>query len=85
VEALRATQSVSTKDVTGLGSTKPHLDAAKTETGAAVAEPSGKVEHLRPKSAEKPFKANERVDRIGLKIAALLAIAPVADRSLSAA
>src|ERR1019366_4624438 len=37
------------------------------------------------KMAEEPSKATERVDRIGLKIAALLAAAPVADRSASAA
>ena len=85
VEAMRAAGSLSAKDAIGLGNTKPGLDAAKTEISAAIAEPSGKVEHLRPKSAEKPSKANEGVDRIGLKIAALLAAAPVADRSASAA
>jgi hypothetical protein len=84
-EAMLASQTLSTKDVTGLGNTKPRLDAAKTEVSATFAEPSGKVEHLRPQSAEKPSKATERVDRIGLEIVALLAAAPVADLSVSAA
>src|SRR5260370_1260136 len=84
VEAMRAAQSLSTEDATGLGNTKPRLDPAKTEISAGIAETSGKVE-LRPKSAAKLPKASERLDRIGLKIAALLAAAPVADRSASAA
>ncbi len=85
VEAMPAVQSLSPKDVTGLEGTKPGLDAPKTEISTPIAEVSGKVEHLPPKSAEKPSKATERVDRIGLKIAALLAAGPVADRSASAA
>ena len=85
VEAMPAVQSLSAKDVTGLGDTKPRLDAAKTEISAPIAEVSGKVEHLPPKSAEKPSTARERLDPIGDKIAALLAAAPVADRSVSAA
>jgi len=85
VEAMPAVQSLSPKDVTGLEGTKPGLDAAKTERSAPIAEVSGKVERLPPKPLEKPSKASERFDPIGHEIAALLAAAPVADRSVSAA
>jgi hypothetical protein len=84
-EDMRAAQILSTKVATGLGSTKPRLDVAKTEINAAIPDASGKVGHLRSKSAEKLPKTTERVDRIGLKIAALLAAAPVTDHSVSAA
>jgi len=85
VEAMRAAQSLSTKDVAGPGSTKPRLEAAKTESSPATADVSGKLEHLRPKSAEKPLRVSQRVDRVGLKIAALLASGPVAAHSVSPA
>jgi hypothetical protein len=81
-----ATQTLSTKDATGPGDTKPSLEAAKIEMSGALPEVSGKVERLRPKSSEKASKASERFDRIGLEIAALLATtAPAADRSIAAA
>jgi hypothetical protein len=67
VEALAAAQSLSTEDATGLGGTKPRLDGAKTEISAATPEPSGKVEHSRPKSAEMPSKVAERLDRMSSK------------------
>lgn len=85
VEALAAAQSLSTADAADLGRTKPRLDAAKTGSSAAIPEVSGKVEHSRPKPPEKPSKASERLDPIGHEIAALLAPAPVADRSTFAA
>jgi hypothetical protein len=85
VEAVHAAQTLSTKDVTGPANVKPRLDAAKTEISAEIVGPSGKIEHLHPKSADRLSKANERLDRIGLKIAALLAAAPVVDHSVSAA
>jgi hypothetical protein len=85
VAAMRGAQTLSTKDVTGLANVKPRLDAAKTEINAEIVEPWGKIEHLRPKPADRLSKANERLDRIGLKIAALLAAAPVVDHSVSAA
>jgi hypothetical protein len=85
LEAMRAAQSLSTKDVTSLGNTQPRLDAAKTEISAGIGEASGRVGRLRPKSAENAPKASERLDRIGLEIAALLAATPVGDRSMSAA
>jgi hypothetical protein len=83
VGALGAAQGLSTKDVIDLGNTNPRLNAAKIEISGPIAEGSSKV--LRPKPAEKLSKISERVDHIGLKIAALLAAAPVADRSVSAA
>jgi hypothetical protein len=85
VDVLPVAQSLSPKDVTGLGDTKPRLDAPKTEISAPIAEVSGKVERLPSKPPEKPSTARERLDPIGDKIAALLAAAPVADRSVSAA
>jgi hypothetical protein len=85
IEAMRAAQIPSTKDATGLGGTKPRLDAATIDINAAIPEASGMVEHLRSESAEKLPKTTARVDRIGLKIATLLAAAPVADRSAPAA
>ena len=81
LDALPGAQSQSTKDVTGLGGTKP----PKTEISAAIAEVSGKVEQLPPESREKPSKASERFDPIGHEITALLGAAPVANRSTSAA
>ncbi len=62
-------------------STKP----PKTEISAAIAGVPSKVEQLLPKSPEKPSKASERFDPIGHEITAVLAAAPVADRSTSAA
>ena len=85
VEAMPAVQSLSGKDATGLAGTKPRLDVAKTEITAPIAEVSAKVERLPPKPPEKPSKASERFDPIGHEIAALLAAAPVADRSKAAA
>lgn len=79
-------QTLSTKDTTGPGDTKPGLEAPKIEMSGGLTVASGKVEHLRPKSSEKASKASERFDRIGLEIAALLATAaPAADRSIAAA
>jgi len=85
VDVLPVAQSLSPKDVTGLGDTKPRLDAAKTERSAPIAEVSGEVERLPPKPPEKLSKASERFDPIGHEIAALLAAAPVANRSVSVA
>lgn len=81
-----AAQTLSTKETTGPGDTKPGLAAAKIEMSGGLPEASGKVERLRPKSSEKASKASERFDRIGLEIAALLATAAQgADRSIAAA
>lgn len=77
-------QSPGAKDAVAVGRTMSHPGPAKTEMSAAVPEVSGKVEHTR-KSAEKPAKPRDRVDRIGLEIAALLAADPSAKSSRSVA
>ena len=66
----------------GAATTKPRPVA---DIGAPTVGAPGKAERGRSKSVEKPPKAGQRVDRIGLKIAALLAAAPAADRSGSPA
>ena len=48
-----AAQTLSTKDATGPGDTKPGLEAAKIEMSGGLPEASGKAERLRPKSSEK--------------------------------
>ena len=63
---------------------KPGLDAAKDEAGPGIVEAAGKNSPLPPKPVEKLADGGERVDRIGLKIAALLAVDPVVDHSVSA-
>src|SRR5271166_2598581 len=83
VDVLPVAQSLSPKDVTGLGNTNPRSDAPKTERSAPIAEASGEVERLPPKTPEKPSKVSERFDPIGHEIAALLAAAPVADRAVA--
>jgi hypothetical protein len=85
VGAMRAAQSLSAKDATILGNTKPRLDAAKAETSVAIAELAGKVEHMQRESAAKLSQVSERFDRIEHQIAALIAAAPTADGSSSAA
>ena len=64
---------------------KPRPVADRTEIGAPTASVRDKAEHARSKSAEKLSNPGQRVDRIGLTIAALLAAAPAADRSRSPA
>jgi hypothetical protein len=82
---LQAPQMPHAQDAGGSAITKPRPAADTTEIGAPTASAPGKAEHARSKSAEKLSKAGQRVDRIGLKIAALLAAAPAADRSGSPA
>jgi hypothetical protein len=84
VEAMRAAETLSTKEAVDPGNAKPHLDAVKPEISGGIPEASGKVEHLRPKSGEAPSKAGKQLDRIGLEIATLMAAAPAADRSAHA-
>jgi hypothetical protein len=57
----------------------------KTETSAATAEVAGKVEHLQRESAAQLSQVSDRFDRIEHQIATLLAAAPVAGGSASAA
>ncbi len=80
-EPTGSVPSPGAKDAIGVGSTKPHLDPAKTN--AALAGVSGKVEPTQRKSAEKP-REKDRVDRIGLEISALLAAESAANRTRSA-
>ena len=85
VADLQAPQVHHAQDAAGSAITKPGPAADRTEIGAPTAGAPGKAEHPRSKPAEKLPKAGQRVDRIGLKIAALLAAAPAADRSGSPA
>ena len=78
----QAPQIPHTPDAGGTATTKPRPVA---DIGAPTVGAPGKAERGRSKSVEKPPKAGQRVDRIGLKIAALLAAAPAADRSGSPA
>ena len=84
VEAIRAAQSLNTKEVSAPEPAKPRLKAAKDEASASIVEAAGKTSPLPPKPVEKLADGGERVDRIGLKIAALLAVDPVVDHSVSA-
>jgi hypothetical protein len=84
-EAMRAAQSLSTGNVGPLETAKPSLEAAKNEAGPRIVEADGKTSpSLPPKPVERPANGSKRVDRIGLKIAALLAADPLVDHSASA-
>jgi hypothetical protein len=85
VADLQAPQVRHAQDVGGSAITKPGPVADRTEIGAPTAGAFGKAEHPRSKPVEKLPKAGQRVDRIGLTIAALLAAATAAERSGSAA
>ena len=85
VAELQAPQTPHAQDVGGSAITKPRPVADRTEIGAPAAGAPGRAERARSRSAEKLSKAGQRVDRIGLTIAALLAAAPAADRSGSPA
>jgi hypothetical protein len=84
VEAMRAAQSLNTAEVSAPEPAKPSLEAAKDEAGPGIVEAACKTTPLPPKPVEKLADGGERVDRIGLKIAALLAVDPVVDHSVSA-
>jgi hypothetical protein len=83
-EAMRAAQSLNAEEVSAPEPVKPGLKAAKYEASASIVEAAGKTSPLPPKPVEKLADGGERVDRIGLKIAALLAVDPVVDHSVSA-
>jgi hypothetical protein len=70
VEAMHATQSLSTKDAAALEGLNTQLNLAKTETSAAIAELAGRVEHLERESAAKLSQIYERLDRMEHQIAA---------------
>src|SRR4029077_11071333 len=82
--AQRAAQSLNTKEVSAPEPAKPSLEAAKDEASPGIVEAAGKTSRLPPKPMEKLANGSDRIDRIGLKIAALLAVDPVVDHSVSA-
>ena len=84
VEAMHAAQSLNTKEVSAPEPAKPSLEAAKDEASPGIVEAAGKTSRLPPKPMEKLANGSDRIDRIGLKIAALLAVDPVVDHSVSA-
>jgi hypothetical protein len=84
VEAMRAAQNLSTEEVSAPEPAKPGFEARKNEAGLRIVGAAGKTSRLPPKPVAKLAKGGERIDRIGLKIAALLAVDPVVDHSLSA-
>jgi hypothetical protein len=75
VEALRAAQSQSGSDATALEGLKTRLEAVNTETGASIAELTGKVENIQREPEAKLSQVIERLDRIEHQIAAPLATA----------
>jgi hypothetical protein len=77
-------QSLNTGEVRAVESAKPGLEAAKNEASPGIVEAAGKTRRLPAKPIEKLAKGVERLDRIGQKIAALLAVDPVVDHPLSA-
>jgi hypothetical protein len=84
VEAIRGAQSLNTEEVRSAETAKPGLEAAKNEAGLGIAQAEGKTSRLPAKPVGKHAKGGEGVDRIGLKIAALLAVDPVVDHLASA-
>jgi hypothetical protein len=85
VDAIRAAQSLNTEEVRVTETAKPGLEAARNEASPGIVESAGKTSRLPAKPVEKLAKGGETVDRIGLKIAALLAVESVDDHSASAA
>ena len=83
VEAMRSARSLGAKDAIALEGLKTHLDAVKTETGAAIAELAGKVEHMQRETTAKFSQVSERFDRPRHQIVAPLATASRADASAS--
>ena len=84
VEAMHAAQSRNTKEVSAPEPAKPSLEAAKDEASPGIVKVAGKTSRLPPKPMEKLANGSDRIDRMGLKIAALLAVDPVVDHSVSA-
>ena len=83
-EAIRAAQSLNTEEVSAPETAKPGLEAAKVETRPGNVEAAGKTSRLPPKPVGKLANGGERLDLIGVKIAALRAVDPVLDHSVSA-
>jgi hypothetical protein len=83
VEAKHPAQSLNTEEVRA-ETAKPGLEAAKNEASPGIVEAAGKTNRLPAKLVEKLAKGGERVDRVGLKIAAMLAADPLVDHLVSA-
>ena len=83
-EAMRAAQSLDAAEAATPETAKPPLEPAKVENRSGIVEAVGKTTPAPPKPGEKLAKASERVDQIGLKIAALLGAAPASDHSAPA-
>ena len=84
VEAMHGAQSLNTKEVSAPEPAKPSLEATKDEASRGIVEAAGKTSRLPHKPMEKLANGSDRIDRIGLKIAALRAVDPVVDHSVSA-
>ncbi len=84
LEAMRAAQSLNIGEVGAPETVRPDFEAAKNEAGPGIVEAKGKTSRLPPKPVEKLANGGKRLDRIGSKIAALLAVDPVVDHSQSA-
>ena len=76
VEAMHAAQSRNTEEASAPEPAKPGLKAAKDEASPGNVAAAGKTSRLPPKPMEKLAYGSDRIDRIGLKIAALLAVDP---------
>ena len=83
LEPMRTGQSLNT-EVSAPETVRPGLEAAKNEAGPGIVAAAGKPGRLPPKPVEKLANGGKRLDRIGLEIAALLAVDPVVDHSVSA-
>jgi hypothetical protein len=81
---MRAAQSLNREEVSAPEPAKPGFEARKNEAGPGIVKAAGKASRLPPKPVEKLAKGGKRIDRIGLKIAALLAVDPGVDHSVSA-
>ena len=84
LEAMRAAQSLNTGEVSAPETVRPGFEAAKNEAGPGIVEAAGKTSRLPPKPVEKLANGGKKLDRIGSKIVALLAVDPVVDHSVSA-
>jgi hypothetical protein len=82
--AMRAVQSLNTEGGGAPETAKPVIEEAKNEAPPRIAEAAGKTSGLPSKPVEKLAKGDERIDRIGMKIASLLAADPAVDHSVSA-
>jgi hypothetical protein len=81
---MRAAQSLNTEQVSAPETPKPVFEARKNEASPGIVGAAGKTSRLPPKPVERLARGGERIDRIGLKIVALLAVDPVGDHSVSA-